>query len=97
MLQLRATTDPDIETVEHVPAKNLYDGFDNQFNVNRITVPACYDCNQLYSKIDQEIRDSLAVKSDSEEQKKIMTGKGVRSILRRSNWRDRSQSLKNRY
>ena len=80
----------DNATVEHVPAKNLYDGFENQYKVNRITVPACYDCNQMYSKVDQEMRDALAVKSDSEEQKKILTGKGVKSILRRSNWQDRS-------
>lgn len=77
-------------TVEHVPARNLYDGFDNQYKVNLITVPACYSCNQFYSKVDQEIRDALAIKSDNLEQKRRMTEKGVRSILRRSNWRDRS-------
>lgn len=80
----------DIKTVEHVPAKNVYDGFDDKYKLNRITVPACFECNQMYSKIDQEIRDVLAVKSDGAEKKEVMTGKGVRSILRRSSWKDRT-------
>lgn len=81
---------PEIATVEHVPAKNLYDGFSDEFKRNRITVPACYDCNQKFSKIDQEIRDALAVKSDDPNQKQLLTGKGVRSILRRQNWKNRT-------
>ncbi len=80
----------DIATVEHVPAKNLYEGFGDEYKVNRITVPACFVCNNLYSKIDQEIRDALAIKSDDPQQKKDLTGKGVRSILRRSNWSHRT-------
>jgi hypothetical protein len=80
----------DIATVEHVPAKNLYEGFGDEYKVNRITVPACFDCNNLYSKIDQELRDALAVKSEGPQQKQDLTGKGVRSILRRSNWKDRA-------
>lgn len=79
----------DNATVEHVPAKILYEGFEDKYKVNRITVPACFACNNLYSKIDQEIRDALAVKSDDPQQKQVLTGKGVRSILRRSNWSDR--------
>jgi hypothetical protein len=77
-------------TVEHVPAKNLYDDFGEDYKKNRITVPACFKCNNLYSKVDQEIRDALAIKNDNIEQKKLLTGKGVRSILRRSNWKDRT-------
>jgi hypothetical protein len=77
-------------TVEHVPAKNLYEGFNDDYKKNRITVLACYDCNQKYSKIDQEIRDALAIKNESTEEKQDLTGKGVRSILRRSNWKDRT-------
>jgi hypothetical protein len=80
----------DNSTVEHVPAKNLYEGFDIEFKVNRITVPACVICNNLYSKIDQEIRDALAVKNDDPQQRKDLTNKGVRSILRRANWTDRT-------
>lgn len=76
-------------TVEHVPAKNLYDDFDDSFKRNRITVPACRPCNELYSKIDQEIRDILAIKNDNVEEKKELTRKGVKSIMRRSSWKDR--------
>ena len=52
-------------SVEHVPAKNLYDDLDDTFKINRITVPACKRCNGIYSKIDQEIRDVLAIKNDN--------------------------------
>ncbi len=77
-------------TVEHVPAKTLYNGLEPEFKVNRITVPACFECNQMYSKIDQELRDALAVISNNDpEEKKELIGKGIRSILRRSNWKDR--------
>ena len=80
----------DNATVEHVPAKNLYEGFGEDFKKNRITVPACAECNHLYSKIDQEIRDALAVKNDNLKERQELTAKGVRSILRRSNWKDRT-------
>jgi hypothetical protein len=76
-------------TVEHVPAKNLYEGFSEKFKMNRITVPACRECNQKYSKIDQEIRDALAVKNADPAKMAELTGKGVRSIFRRKNWKDR--------
>lgn len=85
-IQLNKTT----ATVEHVPAKNLYDGFGSDYKKNRITVPACSSCNNLYSKIDQEIRDALAIKNDDVSQREELTGKGIRSILRKSNWLDRA-------
>lgn len=77
------------KTVEHVPAKNLYDDFDDSFKQNRITVPACNTCNGLYSKIDQEVRDVLAIKNNDVNEKKELTRKGVKSILLRSNWKNR--------
>ncbi len=76
-------------TKEHVPAKNLYDGFGHEFKKNRITVPACFECNNRYSKIDQEIRDLLAVKSNNLNEKAELTGKGIRSIFRQKNWKGR--------
>lgn len=76
-------------TKEHVPAQNLYEGFSDEFKNQRITVPACATCNGKYSKIDQEIRDLIAVKNDSEKEKIEFAGKGLRSILRRKNWKDR--------
>lgn len=80
----------DNRTVEHVPAKNLYEGFGNEFKKNRITVPSCVECNNLYSKIDQEIRDAIAVTNGDLKQRKELTGKGVRSIFRHSNWKSRT-------
>lgn len=80
---------PENRTREHVPAQNLYEGFSDEFKKNRITVPACFNCNQKYSKIDQEIRDLIAVKSDNSDELKDLTGKGVRSIFRRKSWKER--------
>lgn len=77
-------------TVEHIPAKNLYEGFGEAFKQNRITVPACNYCNNLYSKIDQEIRDALAVKGYDPSKNESFFVKGLKSILRRSNWKDRT-------
>lgn len=76
-------------TAEHVPAKNLYHGFSEEKKKNLITVTACFDCNNTYSKIDQELRDLIAVKSDVLGEMEELTGKGVRSILNRSSWKDR--------
>lgn len=76
-------------TKEHVPAKNLYDDFDDEFKQNRITVSACNTCNGLYSKIDQEIRDVLAIKNGDINEKKELTRKGIKSIMRRTNWKER--------
>jgi hypothetical protein len=74
---------------EHVPARNLYDDLDDSFKRDRITVPACKKCNGEYSKIDQEIRDLLVVKNADPENRSEFTRKGFKSILRRSNWKDR--------
>lgn len=37
-------------TKEHIPAKALYAGYDNEYKLNRITVPSCYKCNQSFSE-----------------------------------------------
>lgn len=76
-------------TKEHVPAQNLYDGFGDEFKNQRITVPACSTCNGKYSKIDHEIRDLVAVKSDNTDELKELTSKGVRSIFRKKSWKER--------
>lgn len=76
-------------TAEHVPAKNLFEGFGENFKKNRITVPACENCNNLYSKIDQEIRDAIAITSSVVDKNTLFQGKWLRSITRRNNWRDR--------
>ncbi|QYJ67137.1 hypothetical protein [Flavobacterium litorale] len=76
--------------VEHIPAKNLFNTYPEEYKQNLLTVPACYTCNvELFSKIDQEIRDVIGVLNNSEELKKELTAKAAKSIMRKSNWKDR--------
>jgi hypothetical protein len=77
------------KTREHIPAKNLFNGYSDEYKKNRIVVPACFDCNNKYSLIDQEIRDVIGILNDNNEQQKEMTRQGVKSIMRRSNWKER--------
>lgn len=49
-------------TREHIPAQNLYVGFDSKFKINRIVVPACFSCNNYYSQFDHVIRQALGYK-----------------------------------
>jgi len=80
--------------VEHIPAKNLFSTYPPEYKVNLLTVPACYDCNiGLYSKIDQEIRDAVGVLNENDDLKNEMTAKAVRSIMRKSNWKERVFSI----
>lgn len=41
-------------TREHIPARNLFEGYDEKYKVNRLTVPACLKCNGQYSPTDEE-------------------------------------------
>ncbi len=77
-------------TKEHIPAQNLFDGLSEDYKKNRVTVPCCNDCNNLFSKIDQEIRDVIGIANDDMTKENVVTQKAVRSIMRKSNWRERS-------
>jgi transcriptional regulator NrdR family protein len=79
----------EIKTREHIPAQNLFSGYDETYKINRLVVPACDSCNQKYSKIDQEIRDVLGVINDSNYRQKELTRKAIKSIMRNSNWKKR--------
>jgi len=82
--------------VEHIPAKNLYRTYPPEYKENLLTVPACYDCNiGLYSKIDQEIRDAVGIQNENDDLQQEMTEKAVRSIMRKSNWKERVFSIDN--
>lgn len=70
------------ETREHIPAKNLFEGYDEKYKVNRITVPACSYCNGRYSPTDEEFRNMIGIIAKNIANKKI-TEKSVRSILRK--------------
>ena len=69
-------------TREHIPAKALFDGRDSKYTKNRITVPACFECNNKYSKTDEEFRNMIGIISNHNEND-IITEKSVRSILRK--------------
>lgn len=67
---------------EHIPAKALFKGYSEAHKYNCITVPACRNCNNQYSKVDEEFRNWLGVMSNRKENKTI-TDKTVNSFLRK--------------
>lgn len=75
-------------TREHIPAKNLFEGYDEKYKVNRITVSACKDCNGKYSPTDEEFRNMIGVIAKRRENNKI-TEKAVKSILRKDTTQER--------
>lgn len=76
-------------TREHIPAQNLFVGYGDEYKVNRLVVPACFECNNQYSQIDQEIRDAIGIMNNNNEEQIEFTRKSVKSIMRRKNWADR--------
>lgn len=68
------------KTKEHIPAKTLFEGYDEKYKVNRITVPACFTCNNAYSPTDKEFRDMIGIIAKRKENNTI-TDKSVKSIL----------------
>lgn len=75
-------------TKEHIPAKTLFDGYSNDHKNNRITVRACYTCNQAYSRIDQELRNYIGIKTDGSQDPEILR-KSIKSIMRNKDWTHR--------
>ena len=69
-------------TREHIPARNLFEGYDVKYKMNRITVSACSECNGQYSPNDEEFRNMIGIIAKKKENNKI-TEKSVRSILRK--------------
>jgi hypothetical protein len=78
---------------EHVPAKNLFSTYPDEFKKELLTVPSCFDCNNDFSKIDQEIRDAIGIMNENNDLQSEMTRKAVKSIMRRSNWINRVVSV----
>lgn len=79
----------DIQDREHIPAQNMFVGYSDEYKKDRITVPACRHCNQGYSKIDHEVRDAIGINNEKNEQQSVLTGKSVRSIMRKKDWKGR--------
>lgn len=74
--------DSNESTSEHIPAKCLFDGYDEKYKVNRITVDACSKCNGGFNPTDEEFRNMIGIISKNKENNKL-TEKSVRSILRK--------------
>ena len=70
-------------TKEHIPAKALFNGYDSKYKDNRITVPACFDCNNKYSITDEEFRNMIGISSNRKEND-FIAEQSVRSIIRKS-------------
>lgn len=77
------------KTKEHIPARAIYQDFPEEYKKNRIVVPACLNCNSLYSKIDQELRDAIGVTNSGNPLQKTIVEKTVRSITRMPDWERR--------
>ncbi len=75
-------------TKEHIPSKNLFEGYENHYKVNRITVPACFTCNNSYSLTDEEFRNMIGIIAKRRENASI-TEKTIRSINRKESSRNR--------
>jgi hypothetical protein len=69
-------------TREHIPAKNLFEGYDEKYKTNRITVPACAECNGKYSPTDEEFRNMIGIIIAKKKENNKITEKAVKSILR---------------
>lgn len=78
----------DAITREHIPARTLFDGYNDEFKYNRITVPACKECNNMYSKYDEEFRNLIGIITNKKEND-IIASAATRSILRKTDGFDR--------
>lgn len=69
-------------TKEHIPAQNLYKGFPANYKTNRITVPGCFNCNNGYSHLDDEIRNLVAFYDDGNSNL-LALQKAFRSLIKK--------------
>ncbi|WP_281631723.1 hypothetical protein [Flavobacterium luteolum] len=69
-------------TKEHIPAKNLFEGYDDKYKTNRITVYACLKCNNEYSPTDEDFRNMIGAIAKRKENNQI-ANKAKRSLLRK--------------
>ena len=69
-------------TREHIPAKCLFEGFADTHKVNRLTVPACRECNNKCSDADEEFRNMIGILSKNPANDGI-TQKAIKSIERK--------------
>lgn len=77
------------KTREHIPAKNLFAGYSDEYKKNLLTVPACRKCNEEFSKTDQQVRDAIGIMNEDDQKKHEATRRSVKSILRQPKGLDR--------
>lgn len=82
-------TDENKETVEHIPMKALYTGYSGIYKINRITVPACFSCNNRYAKTDPELRNLIGVLNEDNKAQSEITAKAARGITREKDFMKR--------
>lgn len=70
------------KTKEHIPPRCFSDVYEAEFKTNRITVPCCDSCNNLYSKFDNELRDMVSILKDGQDGNVSFLQKGIKSVLK---------------
>lgn len=74
------------ETGDHIPQQCLFEGYDSEFKINRIKVPSCWECNENFAKIENDLRDLIGITNDTNENQIELTKKGVKSIIIQKDW-----------
>ena len=70
-------------TKEHIPPRCFSDVYPVEFKNNRVTVLCCDTCNNEYSKIDNELRDMIAILKDGRDGNTEFLKKGIKSVINR--------------
>ncbi len=84
------------QTVEHIPIQSLFEGFGDDYKLNRITVPCCYKCNNESSKVlDEEFRNFIGSISNHSDMQPI-ANKTIKSVLHYKKQFDRIHIDENR-
>ena len=90
----RKVLEKENKTKEHIPAKNLFRGFNQKLSNNIITVPACKKCNEEFGKnTDEEFRNFIAAISGEGKNTRLMSPT-IKSI--KINWKKYKNRLINR-
>jgi hypothetical protein len=61
------------ETIEHIPMQGLFDGYQDTYKKNRITVPSCFACNNSSAALDEEFRNWIGVVTDIQQHDAIVS------------------------
>ena len=76
------------QTKEHIPPKNLFAGYGDNYKINRIVVPACHNCNNTYSPLDEDFRNFIGTISNVKEND-VISRKAAESMVANTKERNR--------